>query len=49
MEIHVVPVLLGQGRRLFDHLNADQIELELRRVVDAPGITHLHYRVNQAR
>jgi RibD domain-containing protein len=48
MEIHLVPVLLGQGRRLFDHLSADHVELELTRVVDAPGITHLHYRVRQA-
>jgi hypothetical protein len=40
-------VLLGQGRRLFDHLSADHIELELTRVVDAPGITHLLYRVRQ--
>ena len=47
MEIHVVPVLLGQGRRLFDHLSVDHIELELTRIVDAPGITHLHYRVRQ--
>jgi dihydrofolate reductase len=47
LEIHLVPVLLGQGRRLFDHLSADHIELELTRVVDAPGITHLHYRVRQ--
>ena len=45
MEIHVVPVLLHQGRRLFDHLAAEPIELELTRVVDAPGVTHLHYRV----
>src|SRR5215216_2254825 len=28
MELHVVPVLLGRGRRLFDHLPADHIELE---------------------
>ena len=47
MEIHIIPVLLGQGRRLFDHLSADHIELELTRVVDAPGVTHLHYRVNR--
>jgi dihydrofolate reductase len=45
LEIHLVPVLLGEGRRLFDHLGADHIELELTRVVDAPGVTHLHYRV----
>jgi len=49
MEIHVVPVLLGQGRRLFEHLSADHIELEITRVVDAPGVTHLHYRVNRTR
>ena len=49
MEIHIVPVLLGRGRPLFDHLRADHIELQLTRVVDAPGVTHLHYRVNQAR
>ncbi len=45
MELHVIPVLLGQGRRLFDHLGADHIELELTRIIDAPGVTHLHYRV----
>src|SRR5919202_1973055 len=32
LQIHVVPVLLGQGRRLFD---ADKIDLELTRIVDA--------------
>ena len=45
MELHVVPVLLGEGRRLFDHLGADHIELELTRIIDAPGVTHLRYRV----
>jgi len=45
MEIHLVPVLLGEGRRLFEHLGAEHIELELTRVVDAPGVTHLRYRV----
>jgi dihydrofolate reductase len=45
LEISLVPVLLGEGRRLFDHLGADHIELELTRVLDAPGVTHLHYRV----
>jgi dihydrofolate reductase/uncharacterized protein YndB with AHSA1/START domain len=45
LEIHLVPVLLGEGRRLFEHLGAEHIELELTRVVDAPGVTHLRYRV----
>ncbi|MGH3343815.1 MAG: dihydrofolate reductase family protein [Carbonactinosporaceae bacterium] len=48
MEIQLVPVLLGDGRRLFDHLGAEHIELELTRVIDAPGVTHLRCRV-QAR
>ena len=52
LELHVVPVLLGQGRRLFDHLPADQVELELIRTLTAAGVdpahqvTHLRYRVH---
>ena len=42
IEIHLVPVLLGKGRRLF---GGEQAELELTRVLDAPGVTHLRYRV----
>ena len=42
LEIHLIPVVLGHGRRLF---GADGIELELTRVLDAPGVTHLRYRV----
>ena len=42
LEIHLIPVVLGAGRRLFGH---DRIELELTRVLDAPDVTHLHYRV----
>jgi dihydrofolate reductase len=47
MEIHLVPVLLGAGRRLFEHLGADHIELELARVLEAPGVTHLRFRVQR--
>jgi dihydrofolate reductase len=42
LEIHLIPVVLGDGRRLF---GADRIELEPTRVLDAPGVTHLRYRV----
>ena len=45
LEIHLIPVLLGEGRRLFEHLGAEHIELELTRVVEAPGVTHMRYRV----
>ena len=42
LEIQLIPVLLGKGRRLF---GAGRIDLEPRRVLDAPGVTHLRYRV----
>ncbi len=45
VQIHLVPVLLGAGVRLFDQLGSDSVELEILRVVDAPGVTHLRYRV----
>jgi dihydrofolate reductase len=45
VQIHLVPVLLGAGVRLFDHLGSDAVGLNLIRVVDAPGVTHLRYRV----
>jgi dihydrofolate reductase len=53
MELHVVPVLLGQGRRLSGNLPPDHVELELLRQLapDAadPGqhITHLCYRIRR--
>jgi dihydrofolate reductase len=45
LQIHLIPVLLGEGRRLFEHLGADHIELEPTRVVEGAGVTHLRYRV----
>src|SRR5215213_10234518 len=46
-EIHVdlVAVLLKGGIRLFEHLDTEPIELESTRVIEAPGITHLTFRV----
>jgi dihydrofolate reductase len=43
--IHLAPLLLGGGVRLFDHLGAKSIALELLKVVDGLGVTHLRYRV----
>jgi hypothetical protein len=52
MELHVVPVLLGRGRRLLDHLSAGHVELDLVRRLETPDtedlprrVTHLRYRV----
>jgi len=49
MEIHLVPVLLGGGRRLFDSLGPGHIELELIRALEGPGVMHLRYRVRGTR
>ena len=43
MQLNVVPILLGGGERLFEGLGGDEVKLELDRVVDAPGVTHLRY------
>ena len=46
IELHVIPVLFGQGRRLFDGLPAEQIELQRTRVLEGEGgVTHMHYQV----
>jgi dihydrofolate reductase len=48
LEIHLVPVLLGQGRRLFDERGPEHIELERTRIIEGEGgVTHLHYRVRR--
>jgi dihydrofolate reductase len=43
-QVHVVPIFLGSGVRLFDDLGG-RSDLELARVVDSPAVTHLSYRV----
>ncbi len=45
LELHVVPVLLGDGARIFGNLGDAEIRLEQVRAVEAPGVTHLKYRV----
>jgi dihydrofolate reductase len=42
--ISIVPVLLGRGARLFDHLGSNPPRLEQTQAVEAPGVTHIRYR-----
>ena len=44
VEIHVGPILLGGGERLFEGIGPD-LKLEQLRAVEAPGVAHLKYRV----
>ena len=45
IQVHVVPVLLGAGKRLFEDTGSDRIELQPIRVIDSETVTHLKCRV----
>ena len=45
LEIHLAPLLFGEGIRLFDTMGPEHIELENMRVVAFPRVTHLRFRV----
>jgi dihydrofolate reductase len=48
LELHVIPVLFGQGRRLFEGLAPEQIELKRTRILEGEnGVTHMHYLVQR--
>jgi len=42
-ELHIVPILLGDGERLLE--NVGNLRLEQVRAIEAPGVTHIKYRV----
>ena len=46
LQIHQVPVLFGDGRRLFELLPA-RVELDIVRVIDTSQVTHIRYRVRR--
>jgi dihydrofolate reductase len=45
LQIQLVPVLFGDGVRLFEHLGSEQKELEIVRVIETPGVIHLRFRI----
>ncbi len=45
IQLHLVLILFGEGKRLFDHIDTKHIRLERTRVVESPIITHLRFRV----
>ena len=46
-ELHIVPVLLGAGARLLE--NVGDLEVQPVRAIEAPGVTHIRYRVVKGR
>jgi len=45
MKLKLAPVILSEGLRLFQHLNAETIGLETMDMIESAGVTHLRYRV----
>ena len=45
VQIHIAPLLLGDGVRLFERLGSERPALEVMRVVESPAVTHIRYRV----
>ncbi|AXE38024.1 dihydrofolate reductase family protein [Acidipropionibacterium virtanenii] len=49
IQLHLIPVLLGQGRRLFDGLPAEQLELRPISALQGAQALHLRYVVDYSR
>ncbi|MFN8163586.1 MAG: hypothetical protein U0R26_07105 [Solirubrobacterales bacterium] len=47
MTLNLVPVLLGDGERIFGGLADAGVRLEQVRAIEAPGVVHLEYRVRR--
>lgn len=45
MQIHVAPLLLGGGVRLFDNVQGTPFELEYTQVIESASVSHLRLRV----
>ncbi len=47
IQLHLVPILLGAGCRLFENTSQASRELQQTKVIEAPGVTHLRYRLER--
>jgi dihydrofolate reductase len=47
MDIHLVPLLLGGGARLFEDTDGKQTAYECVRVVNSPSVSHYKYRLRR--
>jgi dihydrofolate reductase len=45
LQLHLAPVLLGGGARLFDDVGPEPPRFELTKVIESPVVTHVRYRV----
>ncbi len=49
LQIHLIPVLLGEGLRLFRDAGRERVELRRTRTIETPGATHLRFAVSAHR
>jgi len=47
IQLHVAPVILGGGVRLFEGIGPGEAKLETMEVVESPAVTHIRYRVSR--
>lgn len=47
IQLHLVPILLGAGRRLFEDTGPGAAELQQVKAIETPDVTHLYYRVRR--
>jgi dihydrofolate reductase len=45
MQIHLIPILLGNGIRLFEDLDPGRIELRRTSTIETPGATHFRFEL----
>lgn len=45
IQIHITPVLLGDGLRLFEEMGPEHIEMKATRVIDSPAVTHIRFQI----
>jgi dihydrofolate reductase len=45
IQLHVAPVMLGSGTRLFEGIGPEDVKLQTEEVVESPAVTHIRYRV----
>ncbi|WP_368654172.1 dihydrofolate reductase family protein [Ornithinibacillus sp. 4-3] len=45
MHLHISPILLGNGIRLFDQIGQEHIKLESKEVVDGSDVVHVKYKI----
>ncbi len=48
IQVHIAPILLGKGRRLFQYIGGQSVELQRLWAVESPCVSHLKYRVVKA-